>query len=166
VLPVEVHVQKDTDPRGKDNSDWPPSSGPEKDEPWDPVMGKRRRKKKEKGGTVYRGSDVPVCVSDVASDSASGARKVRKDLSFSAVTRKTRDVEVSGKDPRVRPKSGARTTVPPKRTVRAGTRKRSSAVVMIRCDEGGPSYAEVMGEARTSVQLEALGITDTRVRRA
>jgi len=37
---------------------------------------------------------------------------------------------------------------------------------MIRYDEGGPSYADVMGEARTSIPLEELGITDTRIRRA
>ncbi|KYN35368.1 Gag polyprotein [Trachymyrmex septentrionalis] len=37
---------------------------------------------------------------------------------------------------------------------------------MIRCDEGGPSYADVMSEVRTGVPLDELGITDTRVRRA
>ena len=49
---------------------------------------------------------------------------------------------------------------------RRGICKINSAAVLIRCDEGGPSYAEVIGEARSSVSLEELGITDTRVRRA
>ena len=167
VFPAEVQVRGDIDPWKRDHPYCLPSSGPEKSEPWETILGKRRRRKKKKGVTANRGGGLPARESDVPSDSASSVRTVRKDLSYAMTTRKTRDkVAVSGRDPRARSKSGVRTTVPSKKTTRAGTRKRNSAVVIIRCDEGGPSYADVMGEARTGVPLEELDITDTRIRRA
>ena len=92
----------------------------------------------------------------MATDSANGAGTVKKGMSFAMVARKTRDVAVSETDPRTRPKPGTETVAPTRRTVRVGTRKRNSAVVMIRCGEGGPSYAEVMCEARTKIPLEEL----------
>jgi len=147
-------VREDADPRTGDHPYCLSSSGPERSEPWVTVLGKRRRKNR-KEVTVNRGGGLPACVSDAPSDSASAGGTVRRDLSYAMATRKTRDrMAVSGRDSRARPKSGARTTGPPKKTARAGTRKRNSAVVMIRCDEGGPSYADVMGEARTGVPLE------------
>ncbi|XP_011058702.1 PREDICTED: uncharacterized protein LOC105148596 [Acromyrmex echinatior] len=102
---------------------------------------------------------------EVASDSGSGAKTVRKDVSFAAVVRGVCDVATApGSKSRVRSKPGS--AIPPGRTVHRGIRKMNSAAVLISCDEGGPSYVEVMGEARSNVSLEELGITDMRVRRA
>jgi len=161
VLSAEVH-----DPRGKNHRDCHPPSGLEKGEPWVPLVGKRKKKRKKKGGTSNSNSSLPASASDVATDSANGAGAVKKDLSFAMAAQKTRNVAVSETDPRARPKPGTEIAAPAKRTVRVRARKRNSAVVMIRCDKGGPSYAEVMCEARTRVPLEELGIADTRVRRA
>ncbi|KYN38477.1 hypothetical protein ALC56_07123 [Trachymyrmex septentrionalis] len=162
-IPTEAQVQEDTG-----LPDCLSSSGPERSERWETVSRKKRKRKKRKEETANRGGGLPARASNVASDSAGGTRTVEKGLSYATATRKTRDREtVSGRDLRAHPKKyGAGTTVPSKKTVRARTRKRSSAVVMIRCDEGGPSYADVMSEARTGVPLDELGITDTRVRRA
>ncbi|XP_018312253.1 uncharacterized protein [Mycetomoellerius zeteki] len=41
-----------------------------------------------------------------------------------------------------------------------------TAAVMLKCDEEGPTYAEVLGFARKSINLQDLGITDTKIRRA
>ena len=52
------------------------------------------------------------------------------------------------------------------RASRAGTQRPNSAMVLIRCKEGGPTYAEVMGEARSGISLDELSITNSKVRRA
>ena len=49
---------------------------------------------------------------------------------------------------------------------RAGTQRPNSAVVLIRCEEGGPTYVEVMGEARSGISLDELSITNSKVRKA
>ena len=162
-----VNGQEDHHQRGKDLAGWLPSSGPERGEPWETVTGKRRRKKRKKTINTYSGgSRVPVNASEVVALDGSGAKMVRKDVSFAAAVGEARGVATTLADSRVRPKSGTGSAIPPGRAVRRGIRKINSAAVLIRCDEGGPSYAEVMGEARSSVSLEELGITDTRVRRA
>ena len=52
------------------------------------------------------------------------------------------------------------------RSPRAGTQRPNSAVVLIRCEEGGPTYVEVMGEARSGISLDELSITNSKVRKA
>ena len=149
-------------PRGESHPDCPPSSCLEKGELWVPVVEKRKQKMKNTRGSSTSDSGLPASPSDVVTNHASGAGTPREGLSFAMAARGTRDAAVSGKDPRVCPRSVA----PAKRTARAGTQKRNSAVLVIRCSEGGPSYAEVMGEARSKIRLEELGIVDTRFRRA
>ena len=49
--------------------------------------------------TASRGGGLPARASDVALDSASGTRTVKRDLSYAMATRKTRDkVAGSGKE--------------------------------------------------------------------
>ena len=53
------------------------------------------------------------------------------------------------------------------RSPRAGTQRPNSAVVLIRCEEGGPTYAEVMGESKIwNLSEDELSITNSKVRRA
>ena len=151
---VEANV-----PQVESHPDCPPTSGLEKKESWVPVTGKGGKRKKRKSGTKSD-SGLPASASDVATDNASGAGTLKEGLSFAMAARGTRNDSVSGKEARVCPRSVA----PARRTARDGTRKRGSAVLMIRCSEGGPSYTEVMGEARSKVSLAELGIVDTRLR--
>lgn len=139
----------DTTRPNKDLEDWFPSSGPEKGEVWEtvPVKSSRRRRKRNKMINTEGGS----MVSTAATSDSCGGGTVKKEITFAAATRGDMHRAAVASRPRTRVRTGLepRSVASAVRHTRVGIRKTNSAVVMIRCEEGGPSYAEIMGEVRT-----------------